>query len=278
MVAADDGSLMAIAPAPPPPLRAAGSDLCEAARLWRLAGTLAWLDIRLRYRGSWLGPLWLSLSTASMIVALGVLGPRLFQQSARDYIPYLAISLVLWNALSHLMAEACQVFTQQEATIHTLRLPFCLHAARATLRGLLVLTHQAVVLLPVFLLFGIHPSAALWTLPAALALWALDGFCLLLALGAIGARFRDLPPMIASGMQLAFFVTPIFWQAEQLGHHAIWLLANPFHAMIELLRAPLLGQAFPTTAWAAALAFSALLMIATAAIFTHARPRLAFWV
>ena len=260
------------------PLRAAIGDFSDAARLWRLVGALGWLDIRLRYRGSWLGPLWLGLSTAIMVLALGLVYPALFHLSAREYVPYLAVSLVLWNALAQLVTDASQVFVAQEAVIHAIRLPFAVHAARALLRTVIAMAHQAAVLVPVFLLFGIVPGGAIWTVPPALMLWLLDGFCLLLILGALGARFRDLPPILASAMQLAFFLTPVIWRGEQLGPNAAWLLLNPLHAMIEILRAPLLGQPVPGAAWAVALASSFVLVAASGLVFAHARSRLAFWV
>ena len=51
--------------------RMALQDVREGLRLSRLSLVLGWLDIRLRYRGSVLGPLWLTLSTAIMVVSLG---------------------------------------------------------------------------------------------------------------------------------------------------------------------------------------------------------------
>ena len=50
--------------------RLARRDLHEALVLWRLCWTLSWLDIKLRYRGSMLGPFWLTLSTAVMVAAM----------------------------------------------------------------------------------------------------------------------------------------------------------------------------------------------------------------
>ena len=46
-------------------------DVVEGLRLWPLARSLGWLDIRLRYRGSMLGPVWLTLSTAVMVGRAG---------------------------------------------------------------------------------------------------------------------------------------------------------------------------------------------------------------
>ena len=53
-------------------------DVREGTRLLPLAWTLGWLDIRLRYRGSLLGPLWLTLSTGVMVGALGFLYAHIF--------------------------------------------------------------------------------------------------------------------------------------------------------------------------------------------------------
>src|SRR3954469_11960499 len=53
--------------------RLALRDVVGALELWRLSLTLGWFDIRLRYRGSILGPFWLTLSTGVMVAALGIL-------------------------------------------------------------------------------------------------------------------------------------------------------------------------------------------------------------
>lgn len=253
-------------------------DIAKSARLWRLIASLAWMDVRLRYRGSWLGPFWLSLSTAMMVVALGFLYPVLFHLPAQSYVPYLAVSLILWNALVQLANDAGGAFTQQEAVILSIPLPLGVHVARVVIRHLLTLAHQAAVLVPVFLLFGIQPTGQAWLLLPALTLWLLDGLVLVLLLGALGARFRDIPPIVASLLQLAFFITPVIWRAEQLGPHAFWLVANPLHAVIDVLRAPLLGHAPAPGSWPVALATSALIMAIGAIAFRHARARLAFWL
>ncbi len=89
---------------------------------------LAWLDIKLRYRGSMLGPFWLTLSTAVMVGAMGFIYAALFHMNLRDYLPYLALSLVLWGFLGALVADACVGFTQNDGMIRSLRMPFSLYA------------------------------------------------------------------------------------------------------------------------------------------------------
>src|SRR5262249_37328135 len=49
-------------------------------------GALAMQDIRLRYRGSIIGPFWLTLSMAIMIGAMGFLYSKLFNQDMTTYL------------------------------------------------------------------------------------------------------------------------------------------------------------------------------------------------
>ncbi len=256
----------------------AWADLRGGAKLWRLGFALGWLDIKLKYRGSLLGPFWLTISTAVWIAAMGGLYSALFHMDLRGYLPFLALSLVLWTALGGLVGDACNTFLQSEGMIRSLRMPFFVHAMRVVVRTVISLAHNVPVIVGVFLIFGIAPGAmALGSLPG-FALWLLDGFAICFALGALCARFRDVPPIVGSVMQIAFFVTPIMWTPEQLRGHDAWLKFNPFDSLLEVVRQPLLGHAPGVGPWIAAILYSAALCIGTWFLFARVRGRLAFWV
>ncbi|MEE8660384.1 hypothetical protein CGLAMM_03380 [Acetobacteraceae bacterium EV16G] len=87
-------------------LMAVLDDVRRGLELSRLSVALGWLDIKLRYRGSILGPFWLTLSTAVMIAALGVLYARLFHMPFGEYLPFLSISLVMWSFISTVWGRA----------------------------------------------------------------------------------------------------------------------------------------------------------------------------
>lgn len=259
--------------------RLAALDVREGFGLWRLFVTLGWLDIRLRYRGSLLGPFWLTLSTGVMVAALGVLYSALFKMETREYIPFLALSMVLWGYVSGVVGDACYCFTQAEGMIRSTRMPYTLHAARTVVRTMLVLAHNVVVIVAVYAVFDVWPGwAALWAVPG-LAVWAVDGLAACMLLGSLCARFRDIPPIVGSIMQIAFFITPVIWKPELLhGSQADWLVFNPFYAVLEIVRGPLLGTPAGAEVWASALGYSALLLLAAWAVFCRVRARLAFWV
>ncbi len=261
--------------------RTALHDLADGARLWRLALTLGWLDIKLRYRGSVLGPFWLTLSTAVMVAALGIVWGALFNMRMHDYLPFLGLSLVLWGSgLNGLAVDACGTFTQADSTIRSVRMPFSVQMIRTVARNVIALAHNVVVPVAVFAIYDTWPGlVALWSLPG-LLLWIVDGFAVCMLLGAISARFRDIPPIIGSIMQIAFYITPIVWKPEQVNHHAImrYMQFNPFDSLLEVVRGPLLGHAPTAQGWQFAIGVSAALWLAGWLAFVRARSRLAFWV
>jgi lipopolysaccharide transport system permease protein len=262
--------------------RAALHDLIDGARLWRLALTLGWLDIKLRYRGSILGPFWLTLSTAVMVAALGVVWGTLFHMQLANYLPFLGLSLVLWNSgLNGLATDACGTFIQADTTIRSVRMPFSVQIIRTLTRNVIALGHNIVVPIATFAIYDAWPgTAAFWALPGML-LWLIDGFAICMLLGAISARFRDIPPIIGSIMQIAFYITPVIWKPEQVSGRQAWMhymQFNPFDSLLEVVRRPLLGHVITGTDWAFALAYSAALCLVGWLAFVRARSRLAFWV
>jgi len=254
-------------------------DLRQGFAQRRLAWTLAWLDLRNRYRGSVLGPLWLTLSTAVMLASLGFLYSTLFQMSLAEYLPWLAVSLILWNMIGQMVNEACTSLTSAEAIVRQMPLPFTVHALRCVIRNALVAAHNLPLMVIVLLIFGIVPGVeALLVLPGILLL-GINALAASLFLGMICARFRDIAPIVGSVMQIAFFMTPVIWKPQLLSpEYHVLLLINPFYALIEVIRAPLLEGGGGWAVWAAALGYTVLNCAMSFAFFVRFRGRVAFWV
>lgn len=253
-------------------------DLATGARRWRLPAALARLDIRNRYRGSVLGPFWLSLSTAIMILALGLLYSALFKMDLATYLPWLAVSLILWNMMSQIVGDACTSLTSSEGIIRQVPLPYTVHALRCVFRNAVVAGHSLPVILLVFLATGHLPGPeALLALPG-LALIAVNGFAVALLLGMICARFRDIAQIVASVMQLAFFMSPIIWKPELLGAQQVWLPLNAFYAVMETVRGPLVDGGVAPLIWVSAILYTAATCAVAFAFFVRFRGRIAFWV
>jgi lipopolysaccharide transport system permease protein len=258
--------------------RLAMHDVLEGLRLWRLAWTLGWLDIRLRYRGSMLGPFWLTISTGVMISALGFLYSELFHMDLRDYLPFLALSQVLWAFLSALVSDSCLAFTEAEGVIRSVRMPFFVFTLRILIRNLLVLAHNILVIIAVFAWYSHWPSWDGFMAIPGLMVWMVDALAVTILLGGFCARFRDVLPIVNSIMQIGFFITPVIWKPEQLKSGAEYLPINPFFDLLEIIRGPLLNTSVGALTWLATAGFSIVLCSVAWAFFVRARGRLAFWM
>jgi lipopolysaccharide transport system permease protein len=109
--------------------------------------------------------------------------------------------------------------------------------------------------------------------------------CIILAwvnlfLALIGTRFRDLQPIISSVLQLLFFLTPLIWERGQISGkaHSLWVDANPFYHLIEIMRAPMLGRPPSLLTIAAVLAIAIVGWYLTYLLFARFRRRIPYWL
>jgi lipopolysaccharide transport system permease protein len=255
------------------------SDIGRGAAQWWVWSAMAWEDIRLRYRGSILGPFWLTFSMAVMIATLGVVYSTIFRAKVHTYLPFLTLGLLLWTFIASVVTEGCNCFIGAEAIIRQVRMPFTTHVFRVLYRNLIVLGHNAVVYLAVALWFAVPIDArALLAVPG-LALEIVNGIWVCLLLGMLSARFRDIVPIVASVIQIVFFTTPILWLPASLNGHYRWIVdCNPIYALLEIVRAPLLGHRVPAALWGLSLATTIAGWAITLAAFARFRARIPFWV
>lgn len=258
---------------------AAITDLLEGLSWSWLWTTLAHQDLKLRYRGSILGPFWQTVTTIVMICAMGFIYSKLFHMRLQTYLPLLTAGLVLWQFTSGMITDGCGTFYSVQGIIQQVRLPFSLHAYRLVYRNLLILAHNLIII-PIVLLIFPQPIAwpRLFEIGPGLGLVLLNGIWTSILLGMISARFRDIPPIVASIVQVVFFMTPIFWPAEGLGPHRWLAQINPLYAAIDVLRAPLLGQPTEPYSWSILVGVTIVGCAVTFAFFARFRARIAFWV
>ena len=256
------------------------ADLVEGLRRWELWGTLGWNDIRQRYRRSTIGPFWITISMGVMVGGLSVLWATLFRLSIPDYLPYFALGFITWTLVSSLILEGCTALYTSEGIIKQLPVPLSIHIYRLVWRNLIVTAHNLCIYVVIIAVLQIWPGV-LSLLIAALgfALIALNGVAVALIVGILSARFRDIPPIIGSVLQMIFFFSPILWKPEALPPESQYLAAyNPFYHFIEIIRRPLLGGAPELTTWLAVGGMTLVTGAVALVLFARFRMRVAYWI
>ena len=266
--------------APPPPSQTvlALRDVVEGAGAFRLWGLLGWQDVRQRYRRSTLGPFWLTISMGALVGGLGVLYAGLFKMDVADYLPFVAAGLIVWGLVSGLITEGCSVFIDAEGTIKQVNLPLSIYVYRVVWRGIIIFAHNIIIYVAAAVFFSINPGWIGFLVLPGLVLVCLNGVWMGLLLGLMSARFRDVPQIVASVVQVTFFLTPIIWKPELLPGRAFMLDFNPFFHFVELVRAPALGQTPGLVSWLAVLGITLGGWLMTLLMYRRYRCRIAYWV
>jgi ABC-type polysaccharide/polyol phosphate export permease len=255
------------------------ADVEEGLGRWQLWWLLGLNDIRQRYRRSSLGQFWITLSMAAFICAIGIVYSFLFNMTIREYLPYLAVNMIVWTLMASVLNEGCMVFTQSESYIRQERLPKTIFLMRLLVRNSLIFGHNALIIPVVFLIFGVSVSwTALLAIPGLLIL-AVNGFLAALFLGIICTRFRDLPQIVANVVQIAFFVTPVMWQKQQIsGRHAYVLEFNPFASHLSVVADPLLGKVPSLSDYGMCLLMTVFSLAVVLPFFARFRERIVYWL
>lgn len=235
-------------------------------------------DIRIRYRRTLLGPFWLTLQTAVLVLVLALIYTRLLRTGASTYVPYLTLGLVTWQLIAALLQEGSTCFIEGEPQLRQIPLPVTVFPLRVVWRNLLIFGHQLLAVSLLALAFGFRPAAE-WPLALlGVALIALCGLAWAIQLGLAGARFRDTPPLVASGLQVLFFASPVLWEPAHLGADGAQLADwNPMTHAIGAVRGPLLGSTDPRSFVILALLAAGSSLMALVAM-SRCRSRLAYWL
>ncbi|QIE24852.1 ABC transporter permease [Caballeronia sp. SBC2] len=262
------------------PTVSALSDIAAATRRYSLVGMLGWQDVRQRYRRSSLGPLWLTISMGVMIGTIGIVFGAIFKSPMTEFLPFIAIGIILWGFISTVITEGCQGFIAAEGIIKQLPIPLFVHVLRMVWRNMLILGHNIVIFPLILVAVGtpLHLTAFL----------AIPGFLLLLAnltwmaliLAVVCARYRDLAQIVTSALQVVFYVTPIMWMPKNLPKQAgLYLLDfNPAYHLLEVVRAPLLGELPYAINWQVSCGLAIIGWSIAIALYGRYKRRIAYWL
>lgn len=255
-------------------------DIAAAMGRGSLVRMLGWQDVRQRYRRSALGPFWLTISMGVMIGTIGIVFGQIFKTPMREFLPFLAAGMILWSFFSAVVIEGCTGFIAAEAIIKQLPIPLFVHILRMIWRNVIILGHNIVILPLVYLAVG-RPVGfeALLAIPGlAVALLNLGWIALLL--GVLCARYRDLPQIVASALQVIFYLTPIMWMPDHLPQRASMYLLdlNPVYHVLAVVRSPLLGVMPTALNWYASVGMAVVGWILAILMYGRYKRRIAFWL
>jgi ABC-type polysaccharide/polyol phosphate export permease len=208
-------------------------------------GYSTWLDIVTRYRKSTFGLLWMLVPPSLYIFGMGYFFAKIQNMDPYRFMPHLGLGYLLFRLISMVMIESTSVLPQHAGYILDGRVRLTDFVLKVLVRALFYLGSSLPVLLPVVVLSpDVSVVGALLAL-GGLVLTLLNLMWLAGVVSLFGARFPDTHEFMGSVFVLGFVVTPILWYAKAAPagtlHGAVMRLNPAFH-LIEVVRAPLLGE------------------------------------
>ncbi len=264
---------------------AAWRDLVRGFHQHELWLQLGWQDIKQRYRRSTLGPLWITIATGVMALALGLLYSMLFQIPLADFLPHVTVGLIMWGFISGCIKDGAEIFIDNEGLIKQLPSALSVHVYRLVWRQALFLAHNLVIWAVLMMIF---PRPLGWDLLLAIpamALLILNGVWVTMFFGIVATRYRDVAPLLEAMVQLLFYVTPIVWttqtlkeQGGEIAQRALLAEVNPLFHYMEIIRAPLIGQPIAAYHWWIVLGCTVVGLLLALLAMKQWRFRVSYWV
>lgn len=219
--------------------------------LWRyreLFGFLAWRDILLRYKQTYLGVTWVVLQPLVTMVVFTMLFGR-FAKFPSHGAPYEVLTfagLLPWQFFSNTLAESSNSMVASARIISRVYFPRLIIPASVVCSGFVEAGISLVILFVLMLVKGVALRMELLLLPVFLLLTFLITFAAGAWFSALNVKYRDVRYVVPFITRLGMYVTPVgfLWMDLVPERWRIWFCLNPLVAVIDGFRWCVLGPAF----------------------------------
>ena len=210
--------------------------------LWRsreVARVVAVRDLKIKYKQSLLGPLWLIIQPVGILAALIVAfnGVANVDTGGVPYIPFALTGLAVWTLVQQTLLNGVNAFPQNSLLIRRVAAPRIAFLTGAVLSNQLAPAVIFIGALVALLVTGEGLPTQALLLPFVLLWLLVFSFCLLCIIASLAVRFRDIQAVMPFWSQAGLFLTPVgFSLATAPGKVESVLTFNPLSGLLELTR------------------------------------------
>lgn len=259
---------------------AAWADLRDGMSKREMWGRLGWSDVKGRYRRTVFGPFWATLSLGIFIVAVSFIWSRLWGAKLETFLPFVTAGMLSWTLIISLINDGSGVFVGSAGLIRSLSFPYTTLTCILVWRHMILFGHNLVIYALVVPIMDVPITWATLLFIPGLFLVGINALWVSTLLGLVSARFRDIPLLIATILNVLMFITPIFWTYDQLKGRTgeILINGNLILQFVEILRMPMLGKVPEPYTVGVVLATTVIGWAITIFLFARFRRRLPYWL
>lgn len=207
---------------------------------------LAWRDVKVRYKQTLLGVLWVVLQPlVSMLIFTVLFGILLQVDSGEVPYPVFALAgLLPWNYFSQALTRSSTSVVNSAHLVTKIYFPRLVIPLSGIFSSLVDFVIAFGVLAVLMVVYGIAPTPALLVLPALVLLTMITALGFGLWLSALNVKYRDVNYLLPFLIQIWMYVTPVVYGSNLLPERYRFLLSlNPMTGVVEGFRWALLGPA-----------------------------------
>ncbi|WP_152270569.1 ABC transporter permease [Agriterribacter humi] len=217
--------------------------------LWKnreLLYFLAWRDVKVKYKQTYLGVLWVILQPLLLMAIFYIIFFRTLNIAVgMSYPVYASGGLILWGLLSSGINNSSESMLGSAQMIRKIYFPRILIPMASVLTALLDFFIAFLVFIVLLFIFRQPVSwHILYCFPLAVTLTTISSLGLGALLAALNVKYRDFRYLLPFGMQLIFFSSQIVYSLHALQKDWIKLLlfCNPLNGALELFSYPLRNE------------------------------------
>lgn len=201
---------------------------------------LTWRDIRVRYKQTVLGILWIVIRPLISMVLFTIIFGN-FAKIPSDDIPYpifVFIGLLFWNFFSQTLSSSSNSLISNQGIIKKVYFPRLMAPISSTLSYVVDLIPTLLILLGLLIYYKVALTIQIILLmPVLLLLILVFSLGIGMFLAPINARFRDVRHILPYFIQLGMFATPVLYPTSLFGGNSeIIRILNPVAEAIEISR------------------------------------------
>lgn len=228
--------------------RSSGWSWLQIRSLWlyrELLYFMVWREVKVRYKQTILGALWIVIQPVVSIVVFSILFGRLLNVDSQG-VPYPIFAyaaLLPWQYFASSLSRSSTSLVSNSQLITKVYFPRLIIPISSVLSGLVDFTIAFLVLAGMMLYYKIYPTiTAMWLLPL-LVVAALLALGVGLWLSALNVRFRDINYVVPFLVQIWMYTTPVVYGSTLIPERFRFLINfNPMTAVVEGFRWALLGS------------------------------------
>jgi lipopolysaccharide transport system permease protein len=223
-------------------------DLRELWEYRELLYFFVWRDIKVRYKQTILGGLWVILQPLMPMIVFTVFFGLLVRVPS-DNVPYPIFTytaLLPWHLFAYIFYASSEGLVTNQSLITKVYFPRLLIPLSVLLGGLIDFLIPLPLLVGMMYYYGIELTWAALYVPLFLLLTLLTALAMGLWSSALDVQYRDVRYIINFSIQFLMFATPIFYPASIVPDR--WRLLyglNPMVGVVEGFRWALLGEGQP---------------------------------